>query len=92
MAQSELHLEQVVTIVAPVTDLRDHARRERPPRIETGVVLSSADVLADRATLRAQGLDVDEHPTVRGHEGHARERWVRTFARLPQSSIEHHRR
>lgn len=37
-------------------------RPERPSDIETGVVLFSADALADLADFRAQGLDVDEHP------------------------------
>jgi len=38
------------------------SRPERPSGIETGVVLFSADVLADLADFRARGLDVDEHP------------------------------
>jgi catechol 2,3-dioxygenase-like lactoylglutathione lyase family enzyme len=39
---------------------------ERPAGIETGVVLFSADVLADLAAFRAQGLDVDERPLPEG--------------------------
>ncbi len=42
------------------------SRPERPAGIETGVVLFSADVLADLADFRAQGLDVDEHPLSKG--------------------------
>ena len=42
------------------------SRPERPAGIETGVVLFSADVLADLASFRAQGLDVDEHPLAEG--------------------------
>lgn len=42
------------------------SRPERPAGIETGVVLSSADVLADLAAFRAQGLDVDEQPLPEG--------------------------
>jgi catechol 2,3-dioxygenase-like lactoylglutathione lyase family enzyme len=42
------------------------SRPERPAGIETGVVLSSADVLADLAVLRGRGLDVDEHPLPEG--------------------------
>ena len=42
------------------------SRPERPAGIETGVVLSSADVVADLAAFRAQGLDVDEHPLPEG--------------------------
>lgn len=42
------------------------SRPERPPGIETGVVLFSADVLADLAALRAQGVDVDEQPLREG--------------------------
>jgi catechol 2,3-dioxygenase-like lactoylglutathione lyase family enzyme len=42
------------------------ARPERPAGIETGVVLFSADVLADLAALRAQGIDVDERPLREG--------------------------
>jgi lactoylglutathione lyase len=38
------------------------SRPERPAGIETGVVFVSADVLADLAALRGQGLDVDEEP------------------------------
>jgi catechol 2,3-dioxygenase-like lactoylglutathione lyase family enzyme len=38
------------------------SRPERPAGIETGVVLFSADVLADLAALRARGVDVDEQP------------------------------
>jgi catechol 2,3-dioxygenase-like lactoylglutathione lyase family enzyme len=42
------------------------SRPERPAGIETGVVLVSADVLADLAALRGQGLDVDEEPLPEG--------------------------
>jgi len=42
------------------------SRPERPAGIETGVVLFSADVLADLASFRAQGLDVDEHLLAEG--------------------------
>ena len=42
------------------------SRPERPAGIETGVVLFSADVLADLAALRAQGVDVDEQPLREG--------------------------
>ena len=42
------------------------SRPERPAGIETGVVLFSADVLADLAALRAQGLDMDEQPLREG--------------------------
>jgi len=35
------------------------ARPDRPTGVETGVVLMSADVLADLAALRAGGVDVD---------------------------------
>jgi catechol 2,3-dioxygenase-like lactoylglutathione lyase family enzyme len=42
------------------------SRPERPAGIETGVVLSSSDVLADLAAFRAQGLDVDEQPLPEG--------------------------
>ena len=42
------------------------ARPERPAGIETGVALCSADVLADLATLRARGVDVDEAPMPEG--------------------------
>ncbi len=42
------------------------ARPERPAGIETGVVLASADVLNDLATLRAHGVDVDERPLPEG--------------------------
>jgi catechol 2,3-dioxygenase-like lactoylglutathione lyase family enzyme len=42
------------------------ARPERPAGIETGVVLFSADVLADLAALHAQGIDVDERPLPEG--------------------------
>jgi lactoylglutathione lyase len=37
-------------------------RPERPAGVETGVVLVSADILADLATLRARGLAVDDAP------------------------------
>jgi catechol 2,3-dioxygenase-like lactoylglutathione lyase family enzyme len=42
------------------------ARAERPAGAETGVALISADVLADLATLRAKGVDVDEAPLPEG--------------------------
>ena len=42
------------------------ARPERPAGIETGVVLFSADVLADLAAIHAQGIDVDERPLPEG--------------------------
>ena len=42
------------------------ARPERPAGIETGVVLFSADVLADLAALRARGVDTDEQPLPEG--------------------------
>ena len=42
------------------------SRPERPAGIETGVVLVSADVLADLAALRGQGVDVDEEPLPEG--------------------------
>jgi catechol 2,3-dioxygenase-like lactoylglutathione lyase family enzyme len=42
------------------------ARPERPTGIETGVVLMSADVLADHAALRARGVDVDDAPLPEG--------------------------
>ncbi len=42
------------------------SRAERPTGIETGIVLFSADVLADLAAFRAQGLEVDEHPLAEG--------------------------
>lgn len=42
------------------------ARPERPAGVETGVALISADVLADLATLRAQGVEVDEAPLPEG--------------------------
>ena len=42
------------------------SRPERPTGIETGVVLFSADVLADLAAFRAQGLGVDEQPLPEG--------------------------
>jgi catechol 2,3-dioxygenase-like lactoylglutathione lyase family enzyme len=38
------------------------ARPERPTGIETGIVLFSADVLADLAALQAQGVEVDKQP------------------------------
>jgi catechol 2,3-dioxygenase-like lactoylglutathione lyase family enzyme len=41
-------------------------RPERPAGVETGVVLFSADVLADLAALRAKGVDVDERPLPEG--------------------------
>jgi catechol 2,3-dioxygenase-like lactoylglutathione lyase family enzyme len=41
-------------------------RAEKPAGIETGVVLFSADVLEDIATLRARGVDVDERPLTEG--------------------------
>jgi catechol 2,3-dioxygenase-like lactoylglutathione lyase family enzyme len=42
------------------------ARPERPAGIETGVALISADVLADLAALRAQGVAVDDEPLPKG--------------------------
>lgn len=42
------------------------ARADRPAGIETGIVLTSADVLADLATLRARGVDVDDAPLREG--------------------------
>ncbi len=42
------------------------SRPERPSGVETGVVLSSADVLTDLAAFRAQGLNVDERPLPEG--------------------------
>lgn len=42
------------------------ARPERPAGVETGVILMSTDVLADLATLRAQGVDTDEAPLPEG--------------------------
>lgn len=42
------------------------ARPERPAGIETGVILMSTDVLADLATLRAHGVDVDDAPLREG--------------------------
>jgi catechol 2,3-dioxygenase-like lactoylglutathione lyase family enzyme len=42
------------------------SRPERPAGNETGVVLFSADVLADLAAFRAQALDVDEQPLPKG--------------------------
>lgn len=42
------------------------ARPERLAGVETGVVLFSADVLADLATLQARGVDVDERPLHKG--------------------------
>jgi hypothetical protein len=41
-------------------------RPERPAGIETGVVLLSADALADLAAFRSQGLDVDAQPLPEG--------------------------
>jgi catechol 2,3-dioxygenase-like lactoylglutathione lyase family enzyme len=41
-------------------------RPDRPAGIETGVVLSSSDVLGDLSAFRDQGLDVDEQPLARG--------------------------
>ncbi len=38
------------------------ARPERPAGVETGIVLMSADVLADHAALRAAGVDCDDAP------------------------------
>jgi catechol 2,3-dioxygenase-like lactoylglutathione lyase family enzyme len=38
------------------------SRPERPAGIETGIVLSSTDILADLAAFRTQGLDVDKEP------------------------------
>jgi catechol 2,3-dioxygenase-like lactoylglutathione lyase family enzyme len=42
------------------------ARPERPAGVETGVALSSADLLADHAALRGQGVDVDAAPLPQG--------------------------
>jgi catechol 2,3-dioxygenase-like lactoylglutathione lyase family enzyme len=42
------------------------ARPERPTGIETGIALSSSDVLADLAALRAKGVDADEAPLPAG--------------------------
>jgi catechol 2,3-dioxygenase-like lactoylglutathione lyase family enzyme len=42
------------------------ARPERPAGVETGVALMSADVLADLATLREQGVEADERPLPQG--------------------------
>jgi lactoylglutathione lyase len=56
--------------VAPVRSSSNlsliEARPERPAGVETGVALCSADVLADLATLRAQGVDTDEAPLPEG--------------------------
>src|ERR671913_1856709 len=41
-------------------------RPERPPGIEMGIVLFSADLLADLAAFRARGLAVDEQPLAEG--------------------------
>jgi catechol 2,3-dioxygenase-like lactoylglutathione lyase family enzyme len=41
-------------------------RPERPAGVETGVVLMSADVLADLKTLRAEGVRVDDEPLPEG--------------------------
>jgi catechol 2,3-dioxygenase-like lactoylglutathione lyase family enzyme len=42
------------------------SRPERPAGIETGVVLTSSDVLADLAALRQRGHAVDERPLPEG--------------------------
>jgi catechol 2,3-dioxygenase-like lactoylglutathione lyase family enzyme len=42
------------------------SRPERPAGIETGVVLTSNDVLADMAALRERGAAVDERPLREG--------------------------
>jgi catechol 2,3-dioxygenase-like lactoylglutathione lyase family enzyme len=42
------------------------SRPERPAGIETGVVLTSSDVLADLAAFRERGLAVDERPLPAG--------------------------
>jgi catechol 2,3-dioxygenase-like lactoylglutathione lyase family enzyme len=42
------------------------SRPDRPAGIETGVVLSSRDVLGDLSAFRDQGVDVDEQPLARG--------------------------
>ena len=42
------------------------SRPERPAGIETGVVLTSSDVLADLAALRERGHAVDERPLPEG--------------------------
>ena len=42
------------------------SRPERPAGIETGVVVTSSDVVADLAALRERGLAVDERPLPEG--------------------------
>lgn len=42
------------------------SRPERPSGVETGVVLSSTDVLADLATFRERGLQTDDRPLPEG--------------------------
>jgi catechol 2,3-dioxygenase-like lactoylglutathione lyase family enzyme len=42
------------------------SRPERPAGIETGVVLSSNDLIADLTTFRARGIAVDEKPLPEG--------------------------
>jgi catechol 2,3-dioxygenase-like lactoylglutathione lyase family enzyme len=42
------------------------ARPERPAGVDTGIALVSTDVLADLATLRAAGVDVDDAPLPEG--------------------------
>lgn len=42
------------------------ARPERPAGVETGIVLFSADLLTDVATLRNRGVDVDAGPLPEG--------------------------
>jgi catechol 2,3-dioxygenase-like lactoylglutathione lyase family enzyme len=42
------------------------ARPEKPAGIETGVILFSADLLADLGTLKAEGVEVDERPLPQG--------------------------
>jgi len=42
------------------------ARPERPAGVETGVAMISGDVLADLATLRAKGVEVDPAPLPEG--------------------------
>ncbi len=42
------------------------ARPERPAGVETGIVLVSADVLGDLATLRRHGVAIDDEPLPEG--------------------------
>lgn len=41
-------------------------RPDRPAGVETGIVLFSADLLADLATFRAVGVSVDDKPLTEG--------------------------